>query len=96
MTHGIDIEREAAIAAMVATLRVEVQSIPGARIAPDGSVKSSTAARLIDRSQKTLLNWRTAHCPLGREQKIVGKLVGGRIRYSLAEIAEWRINTGSD
>lgn len=83
-------DRNALIAAAAALLRGECREM-AIKLTSDDCVNLQAAARLIDRTPKTLTNWRTDSCSLPIRRRIIGRSVGGRIYYTLTEIAEWRV-----
>ncbi len=55
----------------------------GITISGDGWIREHGAARLLGRSAFTLRNWRYAERPLPY------RILGGRIEYRLADLADW-------
>lgn len=76
--------------AVVAQLRSECRAM-AIKLTSDDCVNLQAAARLIDRTPKTLTNWRADGCSLPIGRRLMGRSVGGRIYYTLAEIADWRV-----
>lgn len=91
----LDIDTDFAAAVAVELVAVEAECDAKGYAVRSGMVDQHAAAELVFHSYGRLRIWRTRSCTIPMTQRIIGRKIGTKVLYPLAEIAEWRVRNGT-